>query len=350
MPMGSAAVRVPVARHGARAALIGTAALVLLIVVIVGGIVSSLSTIATIAPSPAAIADIPADYLALYQQAAARFGVDWAVLAAIGKLECDHGRSQVAGCNPPGTVNRAGATGPMQFLGPTWRADTPPMTVPAVGPPTTSTAEGYASDGDGDGLADVWNPADAIAAAARLLRTNGAPRHYRRALLAQAARYRGAFAPGASAGARTVLAWAVAHVGRYSYNLGPPTDRGGTVGQMQTSEPAGTTCDCSMYARWAIAQAGIDAGLTTSTQWTANGLLPSTDTPAYTPQVSRGVGPDPPAGGYRPGDLLFFGYDDGPNGHVALWLGSSQIVQCSASGDSSNIRPLDGYVPPTGWV
>src|SRR6266581_2582422 len=158
MAMGSAAVRVPAARHGARAALIGTASLLLLIVVIVGGIVSSLSTIATVAPSPAAIADIPADDLAVYQQAAARFGVDWSVLAAIGKLECDHGRSQVAGCNPPGTVNRAGATGPMQFLGLTWRAGTPLMTVPAVGLPTTSPAEGYATDGDGDGLADVWNP------------------------------------------------------------------------------------------------------------------------------------------------------------------------------------------------
>jgi peptidoglycan DL-endopeptidase CwlO len=361
--MGSAAVRLPVARHGARAALIGTATLLLLIVVIVGGIVSTLLTITTVAPSPAAIADIPADYLALYQQAAARFDVDWAVLAAIGKLECDHGRSQVAGCNPPGTVNRAGATGPMQFLGPTWRAGTPLMTVPAVGPPTTSTAKGYATDGDGDGLADLWNPADAIAAAARLLRTNEAPRDYRRALfaynpdrgyvdavLAQATRYRGAFAPGASPGARAVLAWAVAHVGRYSYNLGPPTDRGGTIEQMQTSDPAATTCDCSMYARWAIAQAGVDAGLTTSTQWTANGLLPSTDTPAFTRQVSRGVGHDPPADGYRPGDLIFFGHGEGLTGHVALWLGDGQIVQCSASGDGSNIRPLDGYVAPTGWV
>src|SRR5436305_8803075 len=175
MPMGSAAVGVPVARHGVRAALIGTAALVLLIVVIVGGLVSSLSTIASVAPSPAAIADIPADYLALYQQAAARFGIDWAVLAAIGKIECDHGRSQTAGCNPPGSVNGKGATGPMQFLGSTWRAGTPPMTVPAVGQPTTWTAQGYATDGDGDGLANVWNPADAVAATARLLGAHGAP-------------------------------------------------------------------------------------------------------------------------------------------------------------------------------
>ena len=66
--------------------------------------------------------------------------------------------------------------------------------------------------------------------------------------------------------------------------------------------------------------------------------------------MTRGVGPDPPPGGYQPGDLIFFGVDDGPNGHVALWLGGGMIVQCSASGNGSNIRPLAGYVAPTGWV
>jgi peptidoglycan DL-endopeptidase CwlO len=363
MTAGSAAARVPVAWHGARAALIVTAALVFLIVVIVGGIVSWPVTTGTVAPSPAAIADIPANYLALYRQAAARFGIDWAVLAAIGKIECDHGRSQAAGCNPPGTVNAKGATGPMQFLGSTWRAGTPPFTVPAVGPPTTSTAQGYATDGDGDGVAIVWDPADAIAAAARLLAANGAPGDYRHALfaynpdtayvdavLAQAAQYRGAVAPGASARVQAALAWAVAHVGRFTYNLGSPTDRGGTVQDMQNREPAGTTCDCSMYVRWALAQAGIDAGLTTSTQRTANGLLPYDDAPAQTPHVSRGVGANPPPGGYQPGDIIFFGHNDGPTGHDALWLGSGQIVQCSASGNGSNIRPLAGYVAPTGWV
>jgi cell wall-associated NlpC family hydrolase len=363
MTVGSAAPRVPVAGHGIRAALFGTLALLFGLVVIVGGIVSWPTTTTSVAPSPVAVADIPANYLALYQQAAARYGVDWAVLAAIGKIECDHGRSQAAGCNPPGTVNDKGATGPMQFLGSTWRAGTPPMTVPAVGPPTASAAQGYATDGDSDGLANVWDPADAIAAAARLLAANGAPADYRQALyaynpstayvsavLAQANEYRGAFAPGASAGAQAALAWAVAHVGRFAYNLGPPTDRGGTVQQMQASEPVGATCDCSMYVRWALAQAGIDAGLATSSQWTANGLLPSDDTPAQTPQVSRGVGPGPPPGGYQPGDIIFFGHDDGPSGHDALYLGNGQIVQCSASGSGSNIRPLDGYVAPTGWV
>ncbi len=142
----------------------------------------------------------------------------------------------------------------------------------------------------------------------------------------------------------------MAHVGRFSYALGPPTDRGGSVQDMQSREPAGTTCDCSMFARWAFAQAGTDIGLTTSTQWTANGLLPPGDTPQAAVAVARGVGSDPPAGGYQPADLIFFGVDDGAAGHVALWLDNGQIVQCSSSGNGSNIRPLAGYVVPTGWV
>src|SRR5262249_48028847 len=111
MPTGQAAASVPLARHGVRIALLAPLALVLLLVVIVGGLVSSPSRTAAAAPPPAAIADIPADYLALYEQAATRFGIDWSVLAAIGKIECDHGRSQGPGCSPPGTVNAKGATG-----------------------------------------------------------------------------------------------------------------------------------------------------------------------------------------------------------------------------------------------
>ena len=343
-------------------------ALLLLIVVVVGGVAGATGTSAGSAlggsaPSDVAIADIPADYLVLYQRAGERFGIDWAVIAGIGKMECDHGRNGAPGCYPPGSLNRAGATGPMQFLGSTWRAGTPPMTVPTLGPPTTSTGAGYATDGDRDGLADVWNPADAIFAAARLLKANGAPDDYRKAVLAynpsdsyvnavlaRAAEYRRQLGSSATGGVALALGWAVAHVGRYTYNLGPPTDRGGTVQDMQSREPAGSTCDCSMYARWAFAQTGIDIGLTTATQWTANGRLPSGDTPQATVPVLRGTGAGPPPGGYQPADLIFFGVDDGPGGHVALWLGNGQIVQCSSSGGGSNIRPLAGYVAPTGWM
>lgn len=335
----------------------------LMLVATIGALAGgTVATSGSFEPSPVAIADIPANYLVAYERAGARYRVDWAVLAAIGKIECNQGRSTATGC-APGTVNAAGATGPMQFLGPTWRAGTPLGTVPAVGPPTTSTAQGYATDGDGDGKADVWDPYDAAAAAARLLRANGAPLNYRRAIFAynhsasyvhqvlrQAVQYRGAFALGTTAGARIVLGWALAHVGVYTYSQGPTTDRGTSVLWMRTHQPAGTTCDCSMFARWAMAQAGLDVGWTTVDQWYARGLLPNTNAAAAANRVIRGVGPNPPPGGYQPADMIFFGHGPGDEGHVALYLGAGLIVQCSSSGDGSNVRPLAGYVTPTGWV
>ena len=71
-------------------------------------------------PSQSALDDIPPDYLALYRAAAGVCpGLDWAILAAIGKIETDHGRSALPGV-APGTVNAAEAGGPMQFLQPSF--------------------------------------------------------------------------------------------------------------------------------------------------------------------------------------------------------------------------------------
>jgi membrane-bound lytic murein transglycosylase B len=64
-------------------------------------------------PSPTAAADIPAGYLRLYRQAGARYRVPWPVLAAIGKVESDHGRTRLPGVRTGS--NWAGACGPMQL-------------------------------------------------------------------------------------------------------------------------------------------------------------------------------------------------------------------------------------------
>jgi hypothetical protein len=65
-------------------------------------------------PSSAAKADVPAGYLSLYRQGARRCpGLSWAVLAAVGKVESDHGRARLPGVRSG--WNRAGAAGPMQF-------------------------------------------------------------------------------------------------------------------------------------------------------------------------------------------------------------------------------------------
>src|SRR3954471_12561547 len=68
-------------------------------------------------PSGGALADIPPDYLSLYQEAATELGMPWQILAAVGKVESDHGRDPVS--RHP---NSAGAEGPMQFLPGTFAA------------------------------------------------------------------------------------------------------------------------------------------------------------------------------------------------------------------------------------
>jgi hypothetical protein len=60
-------------------------------------------------------ADIPVGYLTWYIDAAQTCsGLPWPVLAGIGKVESDHGRSDLPGVHAG--ANFAGAEGPMQFL------------------------------------------------------------------------------------------------------------------------------------------------------------------------------------------------------------------------------------------
>ena len=88
-------------------------------------------------------------YRKLYKRAAKEYGFarDWYILAAVGKVESDHGENM-----GPST---AGALGPMQFLPSTW--------------------ESSGVDGNGDGKANIMDPKDAIPAAAGYLKVGGAP-------------------------------------------------------------------------------------------------------------------------------------------------------------------------------
>lgn len=159
-----------VARSSAAAIACAWCAIALVIAVAAGGLGLPLERSAGAGdelpdpPSALARRDIPLEYLRLYVQAARASGVDWAVLAAIGKVECNHGRDPDPSCTRVGAANAAGAAGPMQFLAPTW--------------------ERYGRDGDGDGNASRWDPADAIYSAAAYLSANGAPRETSRAIFA----------------------------------------------------------------------------------------------------------------------------------------------------------------------
>ncbi len=141
----------------------GCGCLVLLLVLLVltgstGILVGQWAALAApdVPDAPPAVADIPSNYLTLYRNAAARFGLDWPVLAAVGKVETNHGRNR-NGCAP----NFAGARGPMQFLEPTFV---------------------HAAKLAGLSDPEICDPADAIPAAAAYLKSNGAPAEWQRAL------------------------------------------------------------------------------------------------------------------------------------------------------------------------
>ena len=96
------------------------------------------------------------EYVRLYKESARKygFGEDWYVLAAVGKVESNHGENM--------GPSSAGALGPMQFLPSTWEIS--------------------GVDGNGDGVANIMDARDAIPAAAGYLREGGAPQDWYRAL------------------------------------------------------------------------------------------------------------------------------------------------------------------------
>ena len=95
------------------------------------------------------VRDIPANYLVLYQRAGPTCkGLRWQLLAAVGRVESDHGRVRAPGVTSG--QNPSGAAGPMQFLAATWKQ--------------------YGTTN----ITDRYNPANAIAAAARFLCAIGA--------------------------------------------------------------------------------------------------------------------------------------------------------------------------------
>ena len=99
---------------------------------------------------------IPPFLIPIYQAAGIEYQVPWQVLAAINEIETDYGRNL--------SVSSAGAVGWMQFLPSTWQR--------------------WAVDANGDGIADPYNPVDAIFTAARYLHAAGASTNLAQAIFA----------------------------------------------------------------------------------------------------------------------------------------------------------------------
>jgi len=275
--------------------------LALILLIAASPALSAASTGLAGGPSLLALADIPPDYLSLYAAAAQTCpGLPWGVLAGIGKVESDHGRSDLPGVHSG--ANPAGAEGPMQF--------------------EPATFAEFAVNADHDGKPSPYDPADAIYTAAAMLCADGASagtqagieravfayNHsdaYVSDVLAWVARYT---VPAPSATAATAIAFAIRQVGKpYQWGADGPD-----------------AFDCSGLVFAAYAAAGIAIARTTF-GW-------------------RQDGPQVPLTEIQPGDLLFSAGGDGTPanpGHVVMYLGGGLIIQAPQPGQDVQIDPLD---------
>ncbi|MFD9735699.1 NlpC/P60 family protein [Umezawaea sp. NPDC059074] len=245
------------------------------------------------------ISDIPPTYCALYVAAAPVCpGLDWSVLAAIGKIESDHGRLALPGVHDG--ENYAGAGGPMQFLAPTFASVVASHQLPPGGASPPSR----------------YNPHDAVHAAAFYLCDSGVQRGDLRAaifaynhaewyvnqVLEQATKYAQEASSGSNCTtiaapnpiARAAIAYACKQLG-LPYVWGGNGPDGGHTG-----------FDCSGLTKAAYAAAGITLPRTAQTQFDAHPRLPSGTS-------------------LQPGDLVFYG-SPGNIHHVGLFIGNELMI------------------------
>jgi len=254
------------------------------------------------APSQAALAAIPENYLVLYERAAATCpGLSWTVLAAIGTVESGNGTSNAPGVHSG--ANSAGAEGPMQFLPSTFAEYDEPVAPGGADPPSP------------------YDPTDAVYAAARDLCANGArggrdipgaifAYNHSDACVAKvlglATRY-GAISVAPNPAAATAINYALAQLGTpYVY----------------AGETPGVGFDCSGLAQASYRAAGIDLPRTAQTQFDT-GL------------------PVPVGSPLEPGDLVFFGTSTSHITHVGIFIGQGDMIDAPHTGAVIRIEPYN---------
>ena len=319
----------------------------------------ALATPAGPVPSPYALQSIPPERLRLYEQAGARFDIDWSFLASIGTQECDSG-------DCPG-ANSSGCAGPMQIA---YVRNSPCS--PGPGP---TLWERYAISAHPGQAPDIDDPADAIYTAAHILRedmdappTGGSYQEYRQA----ACRYYGACADASVAYADEVMARAVQYgftgVGAPSATspslaepvsggpeecrasgLIPGSGDGSRIVRVAESQlgqgehPPGSDCTiygpceewCSLFASWVWQHAGVQLPGSTAAYGYSGSL--------YTWAEEHGGRVLPPTATPAPGDAIFYGSGPGDSAHVGL------VVQVLPDGEIVTVEGnYDGHVTRVG--
>jgi cell wall-associated NlpC family hydrolase len=260
-------------------------------------------------PTQSAVAEIPPNYLLLYQEAGLAFDVPWEVLAGIGKVECDHGQNPDPACWKKGATNAAGAGGPMQFLATTWQT--------------------YRIAASGNGTPDRWNPADAILSAGNFLESNGAPDNIDAAAFAY---------NHSNSYVQQVLAWA---------NLYANANGSSAAGSQQPRTTRAPSSAAQAAVAYALAQLGTPYswGGESAAGFDCSGLVQAAYAAAgiELPRVAQDqydAGPPLPAGEpLEPGDLVFFGADPADVTHVGIVVSSGEMVDAPHSGAVVRIEP-----------
>ena len=299
---------------------------------------------------------IPATYLKWFQKAGLQYNIPWTVLAGIGKVESDDGRTTLTGVMSGS--NNFGAAGPMQIgidgaSGNQWGG--------APTHPASEAVNGVATDEDGDGVANVYDPADAIAGAAKYLVGHGAQQNIPAAIFAY---------NHANWYVEEVLSWASTYASggftvadtAQGVNAAAVTGTGGTsqlcnggsqlaafvapnalvsnavsYAEAQLGKPylfGGTgpaAFDCSGLVMMAYQAAGVVIPRTSQAQWIAL--------------------PHVPASQVLPGDLVFFAGSDGTPtapGHVGLVIGKNTMIEAYAAGTPVRVSTFGTPQSPAG--
>ncbi len=282
-------------------------------VAVVGGAISNggpPAAGANVAGSAASdVPAVPAQWEAWDEQAAARCaGLPWTVLAAIGRVESDSGRSSAPGV--ASGANSAGAEGPLQFE------------------PATFAA--YATVGPGGAVPpSPYDPADAVATAATMLCANGAA--VPAGLEAAVFDY-----DHSSAYVNDILVLAQALLADPTLGsvpadallfaasaLGVPYRWGGTG-------PGGY--DCSGLVQAAYRAAGVSLPRVAQDQFDATAAVPRSEA--------------------EPGDLVFFGPSAAGVEHVGIYVGSGDMIDAPYTGvdvreESADLADVVGVTRPS---
>ena len=280
---------------------------------------------------------IPANYLFWYKKVGQQYGVPWTILAGIGTVESDNGQTTLPGVHSGS--NAFGAAGPMQIgiggaAGNVWGG------LPVH--PASEVVSGVATDEDGGATASVYDPADAIAGAAKYLlefdvQTNPSAaifaynhlQSYVQSVLFYAGAYAGGnfsvvsaqmpsgssvagctgTAGGVAGGVPSISAptqLVAAAIGYAEQQLGKPYLFGGT---------GPDAFDCSGLVMMAYRSAGVNLARTSQQQWATEVRIPAAQA--------------------QPGDLVFFAGADGTPtspGHVGLVIGGGKMIEAFATG------------------